>query len=197
MTIIELLVALSIFIILTGITIFDYGSFRSTVGTENLVNDIALSVRKAQSYAIGVRGISSSFENGYGISFVTRDLTSNPLSGSNKSFIIFTDSNNSRSYDIPTGVCGDSNECREILSINGIDRISAIYLEDNKKIDVNGRLDIVFKRPNPDALFCYRPDGVNSACPQGASSSYVKIEVSNGESAKTVTIWNTGQIGIE
>lgn len=215
MTLIELLVVMAIITILTGITIFDHNSFRSAISTQNLANDIALSIRKAQSYAIGVRSDSSfAVKNGYGISFVTKNSDGNPLSGSNKSFIIFadvsldkkytfTDTNEEKKCNItPT----DTNECKEILSINGNDKISAIYYLNSsgtkvKEANNNGRLDIFFNRPNPDALFCYRPDGNDSNCPQAYNSPYVEIEISNGQTdekeiTRIITVWNTGQISV-
>ena len=49
-TIIELLVVISIFIIISGITIFNYSKFKSTATLQNLADDIALSVRRVQGY---------------------------------------------------------------------------------------------------------------------------------------------------
>jgi len=90
MTLVELLVVLSIFALITGLIMFDYGSFKSATSTQNLANDIALSVRKAQSYAIGVRGVGATFQYGHGIHFTTDNDDSNNLAGSNKSFILFS-----------------------------------------------------------------------------------------------------------
>ena len=89
MTLIELMVVLVIFIIVAGLTIFDYSKFRSTASLQNLADDIALSVRRAQNYAIGVKGSQSSFSNGYGIHFLTTPLNGADVrAGSNKTFII-------------------------------------------------------------------------------------------------------------
>ncbi len=90
MTLVELMVVLAIFIIVASLTIFDYGSFRSTVSTQNLANDIAISVRKAQSFAIGVHNIDTAFNYGYGVHF-TSGRNTDPLAGGSKSFIMFTD----------------------------------------------------------------------------------------------------------
>src|ERR1035437_8584732 len=126
-TLVELLVVIFIFMIITGITIFSYGKFNSSLSIQNLADDIALSVRRAQGFAIGVRGTGSSFTDGYGIHF-----TANPNSplnaGSNKAFILFTDMgitpNKKYNYD-SSGKCGSptsSNECMEVLSITSADR---------------------------------------------------------------------------
>ncbi len=224
MTLIELLVVMAIITILSAITIFDYNSFRSAVSTQNLANDIALSIRKAQSYAIGVKGSSSIFSDGYGISFVVDETPINKISGSSKSFVIFKDiedvSNNDNhglgQYNFPQGpsvdtcgtpgiISGVINECQETLTIPGADKIKTIlYLKngDTTSTDAGvGRVDIVFKRPNPDALFCHRKDYGSNCKPLLSKSPYFEIKVSNGlaspkEITRTISVWNTGQISV-
>ncbi|HUC88647.1 MAG TPA: prepilin-type N-terminal cleavage/methylation domain-containing protein [Candidatus Paceibacterota bacterium] len=196
MTLIELLVVISIFAILTSMTIFDYGSFRSSVSINNLADDIALSIRKAQSYAIGVHALSSSnFLSGYGVHFTT---------GSNKSFVIFNDINNNKFYDATSGCGSGSIECNEVLSITSADKISAIYLNDDREngkgpIPSNYSMDISFKRPNPDAHFCESSPISNPCNVNNDNASHVEIVVSNDNNIKseTITIWNTGQISVQ
>ena len=164
-----------------------------------------MSIRKAQSYAIGVRGLNSVFDyGGHGIHFTTTNSTNNILAGYEKSFIIFSDINKDRNYDYPpSGVCGSptsGNECEEILSINSADKILYIYLNGSSTPQIDGGvLDILFERPDPDAKFCYRATPTSSC---SSSVSSVKIKISNGQTGnrqitKTITIWNTGQIGFE
>lgn len=214
MTIIELVVVLAIITVLTGVIIFNHGSFRSSVSTQNLVNDIALSIRKAQSYAIGVKGLGTEFNYGHGIHFstATQNVSLLPPAGSNKSMVLFTDiSNNatgvkynydgSNNCDTPTS----SNECKEILTIDSndigsSDYISGFYL-DGSSTKVSGILDIVFKRPNPDAVFCYYIQNANNTAVCNSDISSVKIEISNNltgtkKITKTITVWNTGQISV-
>jgi prepilin-type N-terminal cleavage/methylation domain-containing protein len=203
MTLVELLVVISIFVIITSMTIFDYGSFRSSISIKNLADDIALSIRKAQSYAIGVHS-TSNFLSGYGVHFTASPSTPNPLMGSNKSFVIFNDlPPNDRTYNYSTsGPCGIGAECNEILNIITADQISAIYLNDNSSPTPSASsIDISFKRPNPDASFCYKSlANPGNFCDQGnANISHVKIKVSNNQTGKfqTITIWNTGQISVQ
>ena len=214
MTIIELVIVLAIITVITGIIIFNHSSFRSSVSTQNLVNDIALSIRKAQSYAIGVRGLGEEFDYGHGIHFLTASKTVSllPPAGSNRSMVLFTDISNDilgvkYNYD-GSNNCGTptaSNECREILTIESndvgsSDYISGFYLDDSTTKSI-GVLDIIFKRPNPDATFChYVPNSGNTA-PCNSDISSVKIEVSNNltgsqKVTKNITVWNTGQISV-
>lgn len=199
MTLIELLVVLAIFIVISTIVMYDYSSFKSSVSTNNLADDIALSIRKAQSYAIGVRGLSADFQYGHGAHFSTVTNPANYLSGSGKSFILFADINVNNYYNYNTSnICNSpsySNECEEILNITSNDKISSIWVDGVQKPQ-GGTLDIVFRRPDPDALFCYRPTS-GSSCQTNISN--VSVEVDNGLTGskrvtKKITVWNTGQI---
>jgi prepilin-type N-terminal cleavage/methylation domain-containing protein len=210
MTLIELMVVLSIFIIVTSTVLFDYGTYRSKISLDNLASDIAASVRKAQAYAIGVYGAGSFFSYGYGVRFSTDPAPHDPLYGSNKSFLLFTDVSGNRMYDNPLdGPCSQSsvgvnnNECSEMLSITTPVQISAIYLNGSTTpVPTGGSIDIVFNRPNPDAHFCYRSASDPSQC-DPTSISHVTIEISNIDSTpstlttKDITIWTTGQISVQ
>ena len=130
MTIVELLVVLAIFAIISGITMVDYSSFKSSASLNNLANDISISIRKAQSYAIGARGNSGSFDDGYGVHFSTDN---------DSLFTIFTSSDNNTI---------------ETLNINSGDKISGFIIGDETGEQV-GDLDINFIRPNLDATFSF------------------------------------------
>ena len=61
-----------------------------------------------------------------------------------------------------------------------------------------GTLDILFQRPNPDAIFCYKEEE-DDDCLRGFS--YITIRVSNGqegdkEVTRDIKVWRTGQIGV-
>jgi len=211
MTLVELMVVLSIFVMVTGLTIFDYKNFQSNVSIQNLSSDISLAIRKAQSYAIGSHGngAGSNFSLAYGVHFDTTTTPASPLYGSNKSFIMFIDSTLNTPpdilYDLPpinsTTCNGVANECSEMLSIVTADSISNIYINGSSTPVAAGKsLDISFKRPNPDAVFCLRNTG-QSFC-DTVNISNVAIEISNGLTApnnriRTVSVWNTGQISIK
>lgn len=220
MTLIELMVVIAIFTMITTITIFDYGSFNSGAAINNLGDDVALSIRKAQSYAIGTHQSSGEFDVGYGVHFTTspaKDMGNyNKLAGSNKSFILYTDfSSGSTGYKFPLSssqstTCGQAthqNECMEMLNIGGNSEIKSISIDKGNgkmtPISEEGALNIVFKRPNPDALFCYTEKNKSEEkCLFTPNSiSRANIIISNGqdgakEKTKTISIYNTGQIDI-
>jgi type II secretory pathway pseudopilin PulG len=215
MTLIELLVVVVIFMVITSITIFNYGNFNSSVSIQNLADDIALSVRKAQGYAIGVRGANDLFNNGYGVHFTTNELVpGKEYMGSNKSFVLFADLPNT-SLGLPsdekyepsvTGKCGspsENNECMEVLNIISADQISSItFSKDNNITTVppTGTFDILFKRPNPEPNFCYRQNAGNTSCDSDKNITYVKIKISSIATPdsvfKIITISNNGQVSV-
>lgn len=209
-TLVELVVVIFIFIMITGVTIFNYGKFNSSISIQNLADDIALTVRRAQSYAIGVRGYGD-FSGGYGIHFSPKTLVANQeYKASNKSFVLFTDIGTSTTrnekYDyISYDGCGtpeSGNECIEILNILSTDAISSItVVNDGSKIAVpsDGSVEILFYRPNPEPIFCYRSDVADIDCDLDEAISSIEIGISNtsGQAmAKTVTVSNNGQISV-
>lgn len=200
-TLIELLVVIFIFMVISSITIFSYGKFNSSLSLQNLADDIALSVRRAQGYAIGVRGYGNSFNEGYGVHFTTADSTSGNT-GSKKSFVLFSNLKNNDKYDYDdiSSSCGaptSDNECLEIFKITSYDKISEISVIGNEDHTAD-TLDIFFKRPKPEPTFCARNNGdSNSYCNFGINVSSVKITISNDKGVfKIITISNVGQISV-
>jgi prepilin-type N-terminal cleavage/methylation domain-containing protein len=212
-TLVELMVVIVIFLIMSMVVLFNYSQLRSSTSIQNLADDIALSIRKAQSYAIGVRGSNNSFGYSYGV-HLTASVSLDPYAGSNKSFVLFTNVNDNKIYDYTSnlGTCGTpsaSNECLEVLNITSGDQISEIYINDEdtnpNPVSTNGDTGVVnifFKRPNPEPTFCIRSDNGNinpQDCISDTSISHIRIKISNisdPTSYKWITIWNNGQISV-
>ena len=206
LTLIELIVVISIFLVITSTVIFDYGNFKSNVSLQNLTDDIALAIRKAQSFAIGARAVDTSsgtadFSRSYGVHFSTDSTTVGTLDSSTKSFLMFSADPSNKEYDnsTSTGACGDStqNNCIEAFNITTSDYIKEIWI-DGVLQSPGATLDIIFSRPNPRAYFCFRPT-MSSSC---VSASYVQVKISNGqlldkEKTKIISVQNTGQISIQ
>lgn len=165
-TLLELIVVISIFMILTAIGIFDYNKFKSSISTQNLADDIALSIRKAQNLAVGVSNVSNSYQNKYGVYFSKGDPTQ---------FIIFTE-------DIPDNGQYDDGEAIETLIIKNGDKISAI--KDDKGNDLND-VDIIFQRPNPEPVF-------NNSI----SFCSIVVSNAKNDVSKTIMVYSNGQIAV-
>lgn len=211
-TLLEMMVVISIFVVISTVTVFNYGQFNSSMSTQNLVDDIALSIRKAQSYAIGVRGVNDIFLGGYGVRFSINPLVSgDEYKSSNKSFVVFAEMgtvNYRYDYGSYDG-CGSptaNDECIEVLKILSSDEISSIKIYgagDSEIASLVGDdvLDIVFYRPNPEPFFCYRKSPLDQYCfIDKEEVVYVKIDVKNTaggvETIRTIRISNSGQISV-
>jgi prepilin-type N-terminal cleavage/methylation domain-containing protein len=155
-TLVELLVTISIFVILTGIVLFNQTKFNSTILLTNLAYDTALTVRQAQTYGINIKEFNVGVVGGkfspYGVHFEKED----------KSFILFTDIE-----PVPDGIfngikttCYNSEGCVTRYNIkrgnyiqdicDGILGVGQSSCSDGG-FDSKQKLDIVFVRPSPDA----------------------------------------------
>ncbi len=108
------MLVIGIFGILTSVVIFNYGNFNSNIIMSNLAYEVALEIRQAQVYSLGVKGTgeglgSSTFNTRYGVFF---DLNSE----NDFRFLSFSDFYpvNSSQDDIDTpdgdGVCDFSTD---------------------------------------------------------------------------------------
>jgi prepilin-type N-terminal cleavage/methylation domain-containing protein len=173
-TMIEMLITLGIFSVLTAVVVFQYGQFNSQTIMTNMAYEVALATRQAQVYALGVRadtgtGIPAvdTFENRYGMYF-------NVNSEDEKTFIFFIDRGENGDVTAADGICNDGSggapncfscasdsECLEKYSV-----MRDIYLDkictstNGNLIDDDGNclqsditeLTVTFQRPNPDAI---------------------------------------------
>lgn len=195
-TLVEFLIVISIFLILTGIMLTRYTGIKSSISIENLAQDIAITIRKAQLFSVGVRETDSAIGKvippGYGISIPP--ITS---PGLDKEYIFFADldfpiSGGNKEYDDSSGgnVCGkntlDNNlECLEKITINTDDYINNTYVDGSP---CGSRLDIVFTRPNLSATI---------SC-NGSIYNEAKIEITNSEGKiKNIIIPTAGNIYVE
>ncbi len=202
-TMIELIVTVSIFIVVTTVLLASYPKFSSRIMLEDVAQQVALSVRQAQTYGLSVKefGAGGLFP-GYGIYFPS------PVND-NKSFTIFADTNGDKKYNlVGCGIVGS--ECLDKFTIQSGERIYALCV--NLKNDgvapfstiddlvgvtncgsINS-LHVSFTRPNPDATITAYLGGANY------DSSYSDAEIvvasPRGE-VKTIVVWLTGQISVE
>lgn len=191
-TLIELMVTVGIFVFMTALVLAKYNNFYSGTIFKNLAYDIALTVRQAQTYGISVKvrddPAAKNFDSAYGIRFSVAsaaDLKKFSLSAYNKNgagYSRLTD-DNLRTFNIKNGakiqsIClGISTlTCTDILNITNSQNV----------------LDVIFQRPNPDAIFCTANGNVCN------TYKYAKINLiaADNETTKTVMINNVGQITV-
>jgi prepilin-type N-terminal cleavage/methylation domain-containing protein len=208
-TLIEMLVVVAIFSIVASILLFNYSDFSTNVSLRNLTQDIALSLRKAQTYATSVQslpnGASTTEFPSYGMTF-SADAITTPFVPHSKQFVFFADildgvSQNTKTYQ-STGTCGSpavGNECVEAFTITTGDKIISLCYDNNGTYTCSstGALDITFNRPSPDAVICFKPAGYGGTCATTASSHAEVILESPKGVTRSVLIWNTGQIAVQ
>ena len=179
-SLVELLVTIGILTMVSGVVFLNQSQFNNNVLIENLAYEISLAIRQAQSYGIQVKQTRTGFGEGYGVYF---DTDSDGL-------IIFTDDDPNFFYDV------GSDDIVDVLKMTDGNKVSKLCVDAYGSVD---DVSIVFLRPNPDAIFCYK-ETASSSCISNYSN--VEIEVSNGRTGddlvtKSIKIWNTGQISTD
>lgn len=200
-TLVELLVSVSIFSLITGIVVYNHSKFSSDLIVTNLAYQVALSIRQAQVYGLSVRGATSAlgqqtFNAGYGVHF---DKVSN------QSFYFFADTGNngrlcaSGNCTSSITACQPIDGCLEQITVPGGNTIDhfCIVATDAEECPLVGNpdtLDVTFKRPDPDAILkTYGPSGAAS---QSGSVAKIYVKSAQGKQ-KIISVNNGGQISIQ
>lgn len=213
-TLIEMMVVVAIFAIVASILLFNYSSFNSDVGVRNLAEEIALSIRQAQTYATSVRtmpgtnDITSDTYPAYGVSFSVDATGTHTYDPTNSGFTLFADvaPNNdgitNNLFDNDGTVCGTpavGQECLQTFALTDGNTITSICTDvptANSCLTTTGTVNVVFHRPDPDAQICVVNNTGDSCIDQAAS--YVTITVQSVQKLqRTITVWNTGQISVD
>lgn len=186
-TLIELLVVTVIIMILTGVFLFQQSRFDSATILRSLAYSTALSVRQAQVYGTSVLGTGSgslAFAPAYGVYFDKSDMTR---------YVLFADQSpaNGR-YDAAEKIkefrFGTNYTISKFCA-----RTTSVYHCTNTGADVQS-LQILFKRPNPDAQFLMINNG-GTVFSETYSSAYIQIQSGEG-TYRTVWVSSTGQVSV-
>lgn len=164
-TLIELMVVLAIIVAITAVVFTSQSSFNKTLILANTAYDIALTIRSAETYGLGGRAIST-LPLGYGI-HVDRAIP--------RSFVLFADTypapsiasvchatTDATTLDAQPGDCAYQPN-QDVAVSNYVLGNSALISDFCASVSGNwscavshggglATLDIVFARPNPDAL---------------------------------------------
>ena len=142
-SLVELLVTISILVVITSIVLVNQNRFGGNIMLSNLAYQAALTIRQAQTYGLAVREAGAgtgNFSGAYGVHFSSANLTQ---------LIVFVDSDGSGKYT-------DASENVVISNISGANRIASFCgtlaggtQKCNPEIT---SLDVLFRRPDPDAI---------------------------------------------
>ena len=169
-TLLEMIVVIGIFGIVSSIVIWNYNKFTGNTVLTNMAYELALSVREAQLFGTSAIGNSSN------INTFNQHIGARFVKGTD-SYIIFIDENNNNMYDNT----GDT--IFKTLTLQ-----SGVVVEEVNVCDVAGSintLDIVFARPNPEPI-------INGSF---LESAQIKI-VSKTGTARYVKVNGAGQVEV-
>jgi prepilin-type N-terminal cleavage/methylation domain-containing protein len=182
-TLVELMIVIAIFSIITTIAMADQGKLNSSVLLSNLAYDVALSVRQAQTYGIGVKYDSSSTDQGGGFG-VYFDPVNTP-----DTIILYNHISSLSMYDSAEDVV----EKRYQFSNQRGNKIAAVYCGSAALVSRCDQMSIVYKRPNPEPIMT----GVTGGIEAGFSgTAYIVLKSADETLCRTVAIASSGQISV-
>lgn len=189
-TLIELLVVTGILTIISSFVLVNNHRFGGAILLENLAYDIALSIRQSQAYGIAVRRFgTSNFGTGYGMHFSASMPTT---------YVLFADALSANGlYDgCPDTISCELVQSTQILRGYRVDDLCAKPSSGGVEICGLTQLDVLFKRPEPDAYIS--ANGVSGVANPAASQERGRIilESPRGD-RRSVVVEIAGQIAIE
>lgn len=184
-TLIELLAVMGIVVVVSSVVLANNSRFGGNILLQNLAYDIALSVRQAQVYGIAVRSFgASNFSAGFGVHF---DISSPTL------YALFADA-------VVANGTYDENELVESTTLGRGYKIKSLCATRSGPENCNyDTIDILFKRPEPDALITAR-DGSGQSCIENNNrckeSARIVIESPRG-GLMSIVVEAVGQIRVQ
>lgn len=189
---VEFVVVLVIFSIMSGITLFNYNEYRSRIEQTNVTQDIALTIRQAQVYGLSGsdRQVGDAYTDpgdifGAQVLDITQDRSIRGLAllPSQQRIIIFEDINRNRQYDpnddrmidertiISSRIHFDVCLVQGVLQ-NGWDDCSEIVPAGEGE----DYISITFERPYPDTTIRYNGSESYSHVLIGVQGPYTNIQ---------------------
>lgn len=184
-TVVELLIVLGVFSMLTGVVLARYRTFDTNARFVNASEDVILALRQAQVYGVGAKGHTvtcggaTAFDCAYGVYFSTAAANKNGIT-------FFVDANNNKIYDAGEELPSEKISWASNIAVTGLtcDGVAC----------TTGVLSVTFRRPSPDAF-------VNDTFVSPVTSPYTKAVVtltdSNTLKTSNVTVTRFGQISFQ
>jgi len=192
-TLIELMVTISIFTVITTVIIYENSKFNSSVLLTNLAYKIALTIRQAQVYGVSSKKVTvggvtggSAYQRGYGVHFNVNDPANK------KKFVFFADANDNGKYNVGEEISITNIAQNQMVSTLCFKRGGPEICHHGQGNGRHSEGTILFKRPSSDAQLSDKQDG--------NSLEQIKIVLSpiNDTSIKRCVIVNAGgQIAVK
>lgn len=194
-TIVEVVISIAIVTILMTTAVLNYYTFNDNLALSSAGQEMAISVRQAQSYGLNVREsarYSGIFNYAYGIYF-------NPID-SPSDYYIFIDANANGLYEPGNGCGSVSTECIERITVRHRVIITDICKDISTSVlcqSASGArgVHVTFLRPNPDAIINFtNPAGsINYA---NQVDARIQLQSPRGRNM-SVDIYITGQVSVQ
>ena len=185
-SLIEIMVVVGILVIINTMIFASYPEFSQKLSLKRTSEEVALIVRQAQSYALGIKksALGSDDYFGFGIRFNKTAPTT---------IILFTDFGAipNKIYDVGDGCGSSSTECFQEFKIDTRDYIFELRaydsVDDSMPVNI---LDVVY--PRAASMATITADGGI------ANPSYAKVTIKSPRGGeKYIKIWISGQIEVE
>lgn len=160
-TLVELVVTVGIFAVISTVIISRNSQFDEEIFLSDMAYDVALSVRRAQSFGVNVRGAEGSFDHPYGVYFENGTST----------YQLFVDSDDDGFYS-------GHGELLETYTVGRGTMIGPLCDFGTKTPCDLETLTVMFQRPEPDAIIeqgAVTRAGVGISAPRGGQR-YLFIE---------------------
>ncbi len=189
-TLFEVILVIALIGILTSVTVANYRGFEKKLELENLAQDVAFSVKLAQSYGLNVRGEGGGgqFEVSYGINFNEATPTR---------YFIYQDADrsvNGYEYDALNGGVQ-----LEVFDLGSGFSVMDVCLVDSGGADTDcfstnevDVVDVAFDRPKPDAHFV----GTGSAGGTNYQEAIITLQSPTGVT-RNISILSTGFVSVQ
>ncbi len=194
-TLVELMIVIAIIAIISALTLFNNAKLNSSVLLSNTAYEIGLIVRDAQISGLGAK-VSNINDNGNIVATTSNQgiyIDIDKL----EQIIFFSDKNMNNKFD-------DQSEINQIYNIENKRAgkiLSVCYLtgDINTAGSCNAsnlfKLNIIFKRPNPEAYFFYdngSPDVVEH------KTGFIVINIGfDGGECRSIIVYKTGAVQID
>ncbi len=187
-TLVELLVVSAIIVLITGIVLVDHNRFGGNVLLQNLAYDVALSVRQAQVYGIAVQRFgASTFSAAYGVHFDSSNPQNYVLFGDATTVNGMFDASASPSELVQATTITNGFRITSLCAPSAIGSVETCGLSS---------IDIVFKRPEPDAYISV--SGASGILNPINLQQQARVQfLSTKGSTMSVIVQATGQIAVQ
>ncbi len=198
-TLVELLVVVAIFLVLTALWFFRPDPNRELV-VRNAALEMEVHMREAQAAALGTRSVDGDFVGTIGVGFIARTP-----GDAQRSFVVFVDNPDGDEHQYVFSATGDNpdillaeHELPDFVEIHRIRKFgggsgpSELLPEGN-----DHGVSVLFRRPSTDALVVYeRTDGSDAGVYAWGGVEIVLRNTRHADIMQTVRVYNTGAIEI-